>query len=321
MRDNRVDYLSIFKDRLMDALKKAPSREPWHDYYLLRAAEMESLFSVYKPEHAERALDIGSGVGFNAYLLGAFYKYIIATDLYSPDPKTHSLGMDKAVNFMRDVGEGGVDVLSSRAESLPFRDASFDAVFMNYTLEHVRRRDLAFTEIKRVLKDKGDLIIVVPSFMERFLYSFCFYADAVKEGVSYLIRRKASRKKNASLNDLAGNVPSRAGKDDKTVLETFKEKYPHFPFPEPHGEYNDYFHELFSSAAPLWIRLAKKNGFKVKKVFSTMLMPKGLISVFIGGFSLNLYLKTLKLNYKLGKAPVIKYFGQNLCLVLGKKDV
>lgn len=61
---------------------------------------------------------------------------------------------------------------------LPFMDSSFDSVMCIYVLEHISDIEGALTEIKRVLRKNGRLIIVVPNgltyglFYDKFVYRF-----------------------------------------------------------------------------------------------------------------------------------------------------
>lgn len=60
--------------------------------------------------------------------------------------------------------------------SLPFLDSSFDAIMCIYVLEHISNIERALLEIKRVLRNHGRLIIVVPNgltyglFYDKFVY-------------------------------------------------------------------------------------------------------------------------------------------------------
>ncbi len=59
-----------------------------------------------------------------------------------------------------DIDPGG-DVQADAA-ALPFRNASFDAVISNHSLEHIVQLDAALAEIGRVMKPRGALYIAVP---------------------------------------------------------------------------------------------------------------------------------------------------------------
>jgi len=52
-----------------------------------------------------------------------------------------------------------VELLEMNAESLEFNDNSFDTVSMAYSLHHLKRIDKVLTEMQRVLKPHGNLII------------------------------------------------------------------------------------------------------------------------------------------------------------------
>ena len=60
--------------------------------------------------------------------------------------------------------------LASQADAtaLPFRDHSFDAVFIFDVLEHIDAEELALEELGRVLKPEGSLLVTVPAFMFLF---------------------------------------------------------------------------------------------------------------------------------------------------------
>lgn len=299
-----------FNDVIDTAEKNARDLQPWQDYFKLRAKEMEALFALYKPCAYGRALDIGAGMGFNAFMLDRLYGETFCADLYSKDVKTHSLGIDRAKAFFQKLPGKNVKIMSCDSRYLPFKDGYFDTVYMIYTLEHIRERETALKEIERVLRPKGEAVIVVPSFAERFFYPLSFY-------------REIFRKAKLHLGPKAGTGSPVSGSDPADEAgglgRRFSALYPHFPFPEPHGEYPDYFCELVMCMPFAWTALAKKI-FKIKNMFSTMLFPKELSSFFLGDKALPAYIKTLKFNERYGRNKVLRLLGQNLCLVLEKKN-
>jgi len=290
-----------FNDIVAVAEEKARDLEPWPNYFKLRAGEMEALLSLHKPKSRGIALDIGSGVGFNAILLKKIFDRVVASDLYAKDVSVHALGIDRSNNFLRRMGVGGVESASSRCEDLPFVKDSFDAVYMIYTLEHIKDRVNALEEVRRVLKSGGELILIVPNFLERLFYPLLFYGDLLTKAVGYLKRRSDSGMSAAS------NIAKAGGSS-----------YPHFPMPEPHGEYSDYCSELMKTNTFHWISLARKSGFEIKDIFTTMLFPKGLSSFVLGDMALDYYLRTRWINNKFGSKPILRSMGQNLCLILEK---
>lgn len=291
--------------------KKAGDLQPWPNYYKLRAKEMEALFSLYRPASCGRALDIGSGMAFNALMLDRLYSDTVAADLYAPDLHTHSLGMSVARSFLDKVPHKNIELVSARCENLPFRDNSFDTVFMIYVLEHIKDRSAALKEVRRVIKPGGEAVLLVPGFFERLLYPASFYKEIIVKSFRYFFGR---RKTSAGGPESAEAEAS--GKE--AVAKRFFSAYRHFPFPDPHGEYPDYFCELAGSVSALWYGLAKISGLKVKKSFTTMVFPKEFSSIFLGEKALEYYIKTLWLNNRYGENGIVRHLGQNLCLILEK---
>ncbi|MGD0297223.1 MAG: class I SAM-dependent methyltransferase [Bryobacteraceae bacterium] len=54
------------------------------------------------------------------------------------------------------------DFVQADAASLPFPDATFDAVISNHSLEHFERLEMALQELGRVVRPSGSIFIAVP---------------------------------------------------------------------------------------------------------------------------------------------------------------
>ena len=72
-----------------------------------------------------------------------------------------------------------IDFKVGTAENLPFKDKTFDLVIMGDVLEHVENEDKSLSEIHRVLKEDGLLIVTAPhkglfSFMDIDNYSWYY---------------------------------------------------------------------------------------------------------------------------------------------------
>lgn len=70
----------------------------------------------------------------------------------------HVLGVDASAEMIAAAREHGIEAEQAPAESLPFRDATFDAVFSNAALHWVRGQDAMLTQVHRVLKPGGRFV-------------------------------------------------------------------------------------------------------------------------------------------------------------------
>ena len=91
-----------------------------------------------------RVLDIGSGIGV---FLGQYPR---------------AIGVDTDQDCVRYCAEKGFACIRAEVQALPFRHSSFDGVLLNNVLEHLTAPDQAFSEITRVLRDRGRLMIELP---------------------------------------------------------------------------------------------------------------------------------------------------------------
>lgn len=99
--------------------------------------------------HARRVLDIGCGEGQVARHLADHGVHVVGLD---PTPSQLRLAQERG---------GGPRYARARADALPCRDASFDAVLVCLALEHVDRFDVAISEVARVLEPGGVFVLVV----------------------------------------------------------------------------------------------------------------------------------------------------------------
>lgn len=91
-----------------------------------------------------RVLDVGTGTGRNLPLFGA---------------DVHAVGIDPSFDSLLAARRRapGVPLVQASAEALPFRDGAFDTVVSGLVFCSVPRADVGLAEVKRVLKDDGEL--------------------------------------------------------------------------------------------------------------------------------------------------------------------
>jgi len=94
-----------------------------------------------------RILDIGAGTG---EFLSVAKNNGWQTIGVEPNEKAKAIGSSKGVDFVN--------------ETLELQNHSFDVITMWHVLEHVPNLEQQITELKRLLKPNGSLIIAVPNF-------------------------------------------------------------------------------------------------------------------------------------------------------------
>lgn len=105
-----------------------------------------------KLKPGSRLLEIGAGVGLNAYELAS--RGVIVTDMDIVPPNV------ELVNYV--AGQLGLPVTAMNGDScaLPFPDNEFDATFSKSVFEHIHDQEKALDEQIRVLKPGGRLMIM-----------------------------------------------------------------------------------------------------------------------------------------------------------------
>ncbi|MGA9335821.1 MAG: class I SAM-dependent methyltransferase [Rudaea sp.] len=133
-----------------------------------------------------RILDIGTSTGTNLRMLRDLgFRRFEGLD-----------ASDEAVRWCADKGYG--KVTKGDVCALPFPDASFDLILATDILEHVDDDVSALTEIRRVLKPNGHVLVTVPAF--EFLWGG--QDEVAHHKRRYLGRELRRRAEKAGLRDL-----------------------------------------------------------------------------------------------------------------------
>jgi ubiquinone/menaquinone biosynthesis C-methylase UbiE len=102
-------------------------------------------------------LDAGCGEGITLGKLVALF------------PTAHVTGMDTEPENLEICRQHGLPVREGSLYALPFADASFDTVLFSEVIEHLSEPGKALTEIFRVLRPGGRVIIIFPNDRTLFL--------------------------------------------------------------------------------------------------------------------------------------------------------
>ncbi len=308
-------------DRLsQQAEKKAADTQPWPYHFRLKTQELKLLFDFLNIGKVGTMLEIGCGNAFNSVLFSDKADRIIATDLPDYNLGTSTIGMEHADRLIQGLNVGNIALLGCRAEKLPFNDESFDLVFSSFVLEHVDDKEKAVSEMSRVLKKDGIVIALVPNFMERLSAPLHFYPYLFKRGLVYLLKLLGFSPANNDSTVVASvEEGMRAGVlPFSKRIKKFLKDYPNFPCCSPHGNYRCWRDEFLSHLPVRWKRLFEANGLKIKALYSTMFIPHNFLTAFSEKTAYRAYLKSAPLTKRIGKKPIFKYLGYNLCLVAQK---
>ncbi|MBC2852106.1 methyltransferase domain-containing protein [Cetobacterium sp. 8H] len=121
--------------------------------YINQKNSVLQLINKGYPYTEKRVLDLGAGTGFVSREVANFAKEIYALDI--------SDVMIKKMNILNQKNNlTNIIPIKGDAHNLNFEDNFFDTVITRLTLHHLKDVDLALNEIKRVLKNFGELIIV-----------------------------------------------------------------------------------------------------------------------------------------------------------------
>lgn len=146
-------------DYLTPLLERAPA-----GWALIRANEIRALNQV---NFGHPVLDVGCGDGLVAKVIlkGRRGKFDFGLDI-----------SEREINKAKKIGSYK-NCLVGDVYDLPFERNSFQTVFSNSTVEHFKNLNKALSEIHRVLKPGGQLIITVPSAnLSRYLLGSLFFS-------------------------------------------------------------------------------------------------------------------------------------------------
>ena len=140
------DPLEFTGERFVPGARGEIWYEHWHRYHF--AAPLVA---------GRDTLDIACGAGYGSALLARHAAKVVGADL-----------SQEAIDHARTTYASVANLAFTRADcsSLPFPDASFDAVVSFETIEHVSAQEKFLTEVRRVLRPEGLFVLSSPNKFE-----------------------------------------------------------------------------------------------------------------------------------------------------------
>jgi len=151
--DNADDYSDLERLREFENSELPAITEQYAEKQISQISDYSNIadFIFLKKKDSAKILEIGSNTG--AFLNFLKNKGFDATGL---EPNKNAVEYAKQ-NF-------GLNLINSDLLSAKFKDSEFDAVIMLHVIEHLKNPNIELSEIKRILKPDGLLIIETPSF-------------------------------------------------------------------------------------------------------------------------------------------------------------
>lgn len=126
-------------------------------------------------------LDVGCGAGDN--LNRAESELNCEITGIDPSPGAHGVGRFSSNDITKKT------IIQGSAENLPFEDETFDVVFCSHVLEHVTNTTKSLSEISRVLKKDGTIIIGMPTASMAFIALISHFLFTTHVNVLFFIKK------------------------------------------------------------------------------------------------------------------------------------
>jgi len=163
---------------LLDSLYKKKNIKEYINYIGIDKLKTDYYFINFIPEGLRNkiVLDVGTFIPFDAIYWGSVVKEFHGID-YSAD--VIEFGVEFLKHELAESVCNKIFLQQSDAADLPYEDNFFDVSFSFSTIEHIpgkENRDKAFSEIARVTKKGGYVIITLPN-----KYNFPTYKKSMKQ--------------------------------------------------------------------------------------------------------------------------------------------
>jgi demethylmenaquinone methyltransferase/2-methoxy-6-polyprenyl-1,4-benzoquinol methylase len=114
---------------------------------LFRLYRVDEIIRHLKPKKHHRVLDLGGGTGHLARLIAPLVDRVSV--------------LDSSEKMLRQAARyPHLDLCHARAQEIPYPDNYFDAIICTDALHHIKDIDKAVSEITRVLKKNGKIVVL-----------------------------------------------------------------------------------------------------------------------------------------------------------------
>lgn len=161
-----------------------------------------------------------------------------------------------------------VDLVLADSTRLPFAGERFDFVLSSFVLEHIRRREAAVEEMRRVLKDGGCAIISLDTYLRCIRRCTIGYRTYLTGFLMFIVSREKRKRFVKRFRSRAGKEKMIRQRDFNRLELLFKRLrrgmciLSYLVFPIRHGDYEHSAQEFVSNLPSSWINLIKRSNFK-----------------------------------------------------------
>lgn len=198
----------------------------------VRKSELDTALEIFPSQNNLHILEIGGRDGYQANIISKKGHSVTSIDINPIYPQFHT------------VQKGTIN-------QLDFKENSFDIIYSSNMLQELQDIEEAFNEIKRVLKEDGLIIHIVPTTWWSLITNFWHYCKIPK----YLIK---SNKFKRIFNSNLKKVDIKQNSKPKSSTKNLKQLFLH-----PLGANASFIHEIIYFSKIYWKKLFEKNGFKV----------------------------------------------------------
>lgn len=140
----------------MEEIRKSFTDQAEHfnteKYHLSKAEYTDYMIEKVSPKKTDTVLEVASGTCICGRALAPYIKHVKCLDA---TPAMLESGKEEA----KRAGISNISFTEGMAQDLPFENESFDIVISRLAFHHFLEPELIFSEMKRVLKSGGKLVI------------------------------------------------------------------------------------------------------------------------------------------------------------------